>query len=513
MKQTRAGAKAVSQLFRGIVPLVLALVVIPILILAVIGFVSLILEGRLWWFAVVMTISSLLVAIPYYWRGRQQRAEKQALEALPGYEVKPSGQWSEFDHKAWLELNQRIDELLEIDSQWAAMRAHSLQLVADAAGYYYPDKADKALAFTAPEFLLMVEEISRRYRQFLLNHVPFAEKIRVKTLFKGYAQKEKIEVAKQAYHIYRVFRAMTPAGLVAEARGQILGRIFDDVSVEVQSQLKRVLLQEVAAVAIDLYSGRFTARESELAESRIAALDRDRFAADIDPLRIAVIGQVSAGKSSLINAITRSMVAEVNALPSTDAVVVHRCQLEGTDLLHLVDLPGIDGKPETSKLLLEQIFNSDMVLWVLKANQPGRRLDIELKRQLDVLYSEEQNRGRKKPLILALVNQVDRLQPAQEWHPPYNLEQPDSAKAEVIRAALEYNREQLKPDAIMAVAAVEGKVNYNIDQIADYLLHHYEDGVNTQLNRRRMEQDSVALSQQVKRLYRLVERAFRELTE
>ena len=513
MKRTRSGISVLSRLSRGIIPLLLALVIIPVLILAVIGIVSLVQQGYWLWFVILLAISSLVVALGYLALGRQQQAEKQALEALPGVDVKPSGQWSEFDHKVWLGLTGRIDDLLKIDSEWHAMRAHALQLVADTSGYYNPGKADKELSFTAPEFLLMVEEISHRYRQFLLSHVPFAENIRLRTLVRGYEQKEKIGIAKQVYDIYRVFRAMTPAGLVAEARGQILGRIFDDVSVEAQCQLKRVLLQEVAAVAIDLYSGRFAARDNELAASRLSASDQTRFAADIEPLRIAVVGQISAGKSSLINAIAGSMVAEVNTLPTTDNIMIHRCEVEGIDLIHLVDLPGIDGRPATSKLLLEQIQNSDMVFWVLKANQPARLLDVELKQQLDAFYNNEKQRGRKKPLILALLNQVDRLQPLHEWQPPYNLEQPDSAKAEIMRAALDYNCQQLNPDEIMAVAVIDGQANYNIEQIADFLLHNYENGVNTQLNRRRMEHGSVALNEQAKRLYRLAERAFRQLAE
>ncbi len=39
---------------------------------------------------------------------------------------------------------------------------------------------------------------------------------------------------------------------LSEARGLVVGKLFDDVSAEVQSKLKATLLQEVASVAIDL---------------------------------------------------------------------------------------------------------------------------------------------------------------------------------------------------------------------------------------------------------------------
>ncbi|MGR5147298.1 GTPase family protein [Photobacterium alginatilyticum] len=509
MKRTRNSLGALSKISSGTVPLLIASVFAPVLILAGIGVVSLIQDGRWLLFAALVAISSVAVIIPYVLFRRLRKADEQALESIPEYDVEPSGQWSKFDTETWQALNQRIDVLLSSNAEWESLRDHALVLVNETAQHYHPDKPSKELAFTAPEFLLMVEEVSHRYRHFLLNHVPFAEKIRITTLKQGYQQKDKLGVAKQVYDIYRVFRAMTPAGLVAEARGQILGRIFDEVSDEVQAKLKRVLLQEVASVAIDLYSGRFAAKDSELGASSVQSSDQEQVAADIEPLRVAVIGQVSAGKSSLINAIVGNMVAEVSALPSTDRLTIHRCEVDGVDWIHLADLPGIDGTSETDALLVEQITNSDLVFWVLKANQSARQLDIALRQKVDAFYSDEKQRNRKRPTILALLNQVDRLKPVNDWTPPYNLTNPNSLKGQTIKAALAYNQLQLAPDEIIPVAVCNDKENYNIEQIAELLLFNYENGMNTQLNRRRMEHKKVNFAEQVKRLYRLGEKAFR----
>ena len=99
-------------------------------------------------------------------------------------------------------------------------------------------------------------------------------------------------------------------------------------------------------------------------------------------MRVAVIGQISAGKSSVINAIAGEIKAEVSTVPTTDDVCVHKRDVDGIDLVHLVDLPGIDGKPETDELILEQLVNSDLIFWVLKANQPARELDAEFKKKM-----------------------------------------------------------------------------------------------------------------------------------
>lgn len=507
MKRTRNSIGTLAQFSRGVVPLLLASLLIPLLLLAVVGVISLVQDGRWLLFAILVAVSSIAVIIPYFLLRKLRQADEQALDTVPDYDVEPSGQWSEFDNETWQVLNQRIDVLLSTNSEWGVLRDHAFLLAMETADHYHPDKQSKELAFTAPEFLLMVEEVSRRYRQFLLEHVPFAEKIRLTTLKQGYQQKDKLGAAKQVYDIYRVFRAMTPAGLIAEARGQILGHIFDEVSDEVQTKLKRVLLQEVVSVAIDLYSGRFAARDNELGASSTLLSDQKKVVADVEPLRVAVVGQISAGKSSLINAIAGSMVAEVSALPSTDCVMIHRCEVDGIDWVHFVDLPGIDGRQETDELLVEQLVNSDLVFWVLKANQSARQLDVILKHKFDAFYRDEKHRTRKKPMVLALVNQVDRLQPVNEWHPPYDLSAPISAKAETIKAAVAYNQQQLAPDEIIPVAACDGKENYNIEQIADFLLFNYEEGVNTQLNRRRLEHHKVDLLEQMKRLYRLGEKA------
>ncbi|MCW8327831.1 dynamin family protein [Photobacterium sp. SDRW27] len=507
MKRTKNSINALTQLSGGVLPLLMTLLVLPVLVLALIGVVSLIQNGYWLMFALLLGLSAAAVLLPYFWLRKNRQQAEVEVGSLADYEVETSGQWSEFDQAVWQQLNCKIDSQLASACEWSQLREHALDLATEVAEQYHPDKSAKELAFTAPEFLLMVEEVSRRYRQFLLDHVPFVEKIRLTTLKQGYEQKDKLGVAKHAYDIYRVFRMMTPAGLVAEARGQLLGRLFDEVSDEVQAKLKRVLLQEVASVAIDLYSGRFTKRDHELDVSKVSLADQQRFVAEIEPLRVAVVGQISAGKSSLINAIAGSMVAEVSVLPSTENVTVHRCDVDGIDWIHLVDLPGIDGKQVTDQLLLEQMVSSDLVFWVMKANQPARQLDVELKRQFDAFYCDEKNRNRKKPLILALVNQIDRLQPIHEWQPPYDLVQPSSAKAKTIKAAQDFNQQQIMPDEILSIAVRDGAENYNIEKIAEFILFNYENGVNVQLNRRRIDTRNLHLTDQFKRMYRLGQKA------
>ncbi|MGF1686986.1 dynamin family protein [Photobacterium japonica] len=504
MKRTKNSVSLLSRTSAGVIPLLLMALVLPVLALAGLGIVSVVQNGYWLMLSLLVAGSSLLVLGGYFWVRRQASAPDVTEDDLKGeFDVAPSGEWGAFDRDVWESLNQRSQALLAEDDSWPALREHSLALAMEVAGRYRADSKGKELAFTAPEFLLMLERVSQRYRHFLLNHVPFAEHLKISTLQQGYRHKEKLGAAKKMYDAYRLFRAFTPAGIIAEARGQIFGALFDQVSDEVQHKLKKVLLQEVISVAIDLYSGRFTVTDGELGESTGKQRDETQLAEEIEPLRVALVGQVSAGKSSFVNAFIGSMVAEVSAIPSTDKIVIHRCYVEGVDLIHLVDLPGIDGNAKTQALLLDQMTQSDVIFWVVKANQPARQQDVVLKQQFDDFYLQPAHRSRKKPRVIMLVNQVDRLQPVNEWAPPYDLERPTDAKGKIIKAAFDFNMEQLKPDDGIVVAMPDQQPSYNMAEVGESLLGSFEEGINTQLNRRRLDHSSADLTQQAKRLYSL----------
>ncbi|KLV07147.1 GTPase [Photobacterium aquae] len=508
MKRTTKTIGLLSRTALGFFPLLIVAIFIPILVLAVLGLVDVIQNGQWLLLSVLLASSSLVMAAGYLWVRRQQAQatgsgdDVGSASAEARYDVAPSKEWGEFEQQLWQQLNEVLKEQLSTDDSWPALRDHSVVLAQKVGVAFYPDRT-ASLAFTAPEFLLMLEQVSRRYRRFILAHVPYAEKLKLSTLQQGYQHKDKLGKAKKVYDAYRVFRALTPAGLIAEARGQLLGKLFDEVSDELQYQLKKVLLQEVVSVAIDLYSGRFTVSDDELGKSNGLVTDEASLAADVEPLRVAVIGQVSAGKSSFVNAFVGSMVAEVSPIPSTDSIVIHKCEVEGLDLIHLVDLPGLDSNPATLQLLLEQMANSDLVFWLVKANQPARQLDTALRAKFDAYYQLPENSHRKKPVLIMLLNQVDRLSPVGEWSPPYNIENPSNAKAATIKAALDYNIEQLHPDEGIVIAMPEGKEAYNMSAVGDILLMAFEDGVNTQLNRRRLDRSDKAVADHAKRLYRL----------
>ena len=114
-----------------------------------------------------------------------------------------------------------------------------------------------------------------------------------------------------------------------------------------------------------------------------AAQERDL--ADVEaltaaPVRVLLVGQVSAGKSSLVNAMAVAVRAAVGPLPTTAHVSEHRLELEGTAVI-LVDMPGLDEHLTKPEELLREAARADLIVWVASATQPARASDRQAPRR------------------------------------------------------------------------------------------------------------------------------------
>ena len=508
MKRIVDSFQIIRRLSGGLIPLLLVALVFPLLLLAGYGLYFLYLNDHALYFFALLALSAVIAIVWLLWL---KRNTSNALTSTLGADlVDASTDWGEFDNQVWLDLNNHIGQLLEKNPEWGDLKGCGLELISLTADRYNDDDSRKELAFSAPELLIMTEEISRRYRYILKTHVPFVEKVKFSTLKMLYDHKSKAETAKAWWDVYRTYRVFTPLGVLAEARGQIFGSIFGGVGNDLQIKLKQALLQEVLAVAIDLYSGRFRAGDDELEQSQSALQDRKCMARALDPLRVCLLGQVSSGKSSLVNALTSNMVAEVSRLPSTKDTQVHQCILDGIDTIHLVDLPGLDADTNREQQLLEQVTNSDLVIWMLKANQPARSLDIQFQGKLDEYYAKSENRSRKRPAIIGVLNQVDLLKPITEWDPPYDLNNPVARKARTINDALAYNQELLALDSLIPLSISDDKASFNLSTLISLIDQHYKNGAQAQLNRRRIESgDKFELTDHARRAYQLGKSLFK----
>lgn len=512
MKQVKNSFNLLSRLSDDFIPLALIWIVIPIFTLVTLGIYFLFSEGYILYFIVFLVLATLLVFVSHLFT-KEKAVSKQKLSA-DEINIEISPQWAEFDHENWKKLEKFIDNKLEEGIEWEEMQVYSLEVVSQTASYYNPENSEKELAFSASELLLALEEVSRRYRGYIHEYIPFENKIKLSLFKQGQTHKDKLEIVKHLFNVYRVTRFLSPIGaIMSEIRGSVGSHLFDGISDSLQNKIKRALLKDLASVSIDLYRGHFRVKDSELYESKTSIEDKTNQAKKIEPLRVAVVGQVSAGKSSVINAITDKMAAEVSVIPATDTIAVHKCKIEGLDAMKFIDLPGLDGSMGTEKLVIKEMTNSDLILWVLKANQPARKLDTQLRFKFDEFYKQAENLTRKQPTILALVNHVDKLQPVKEWHPPYDLVNCDSSdeKACIIRDAVKYNQEMLKPDHILPLSLNPNLKFYNLGTVKEYLQTAYNNGINTQLNRRKHEYTDDGFLKSSKKLLGVTKKLFLSL--
>ncbi len=260
-----------------------------------------------------------------------------------------------------------------------------------------------------------------------------------------------------------------------------------------------------------MYSGRLRGG-SKLYRQRFGAMSAAVHAAegDVDLLNqlepvstsIAVMGQVKAGKSSLINALLKEQKASTSILPETRRVAKYETTLPGSDKrLVLLDTPGYseaDVSSQQRNEVRKAVEMADIVLLVLSAASPARQSDVQMLRDLADHY--RQRRHLKPPPILAVLTHIDELRPIREWQPPYDWRHPSSAKEDSMAAAVEYARE-LFGDAVADFACVYTGQTHEpdssvADEVVPLLVKHLDQGHSAavlktfykQLSKRRLEQ-------------------------
>lgn len=500
MKRVKPLFSLVNQFAGGSLALYLFGVVLPVLLLVIVGFVTLYQHGYLVYFLAFLAVVSALSLAARWWQARKQQAVQIELKNY----VEPLGDWSQAEQAIWERLNASILQKLESNNDWYALQEHGIALALEVASEY----GKKELDFTVPEGLQLIEEVSRQYRKVLYQMAPGVDVMTVSHLKRLYdIQHKHGKTAKEIYRygtgLWRAVRMVNPTtAMLSEIRRKVLSGMTDHAKASLQHNAQRALLQEVVKVCINLYSGRFVVETSGSDASKASLADLARTPEALEPVRVVLVGQASAGKSSLVNALLKDMQAETDPLPSTGEVRAYACAVDGVEELRLIDMPGLDGSKKALDNAFEQITQADLVLWVLKANQSARQLDAALQEKLAAFYAE--NISRKKPVVLALLNQVDRLPPANEWAPPYDLTDTSSAKVKIINEAIAYNRTILPvADAIYPLALPEGQTTFGLAQLEAEIQSQYENAKTVQRNRRRADaKKAEGMAGQVKRLFK-----------
>jgi len=179
------------------------------------------------------------------------------------------------------------------------------------------------------------------------------------------------------------------------------------------------------------------------------------------------MGQVKAGKSSVVNALLGEQRARTDVLPATSEVTRYKLQAEGIPtrlvLLDTVGYGHTGPKEDQLRATTDSAQQSDLLLLVLHARNPARQADLTMLQQLTAWFAARPDL--KMPRVLAVLTHIDLLSPAMDWSPPYDWERPQRPKEKSIEAAAAAVREQLGEYlvGVVPVCAAEGKV-YGVDE-------------------------------------------------
>lgn len=384
--------------------LVLVALGLPWLLCILLGFLWLKEHGWLLHFLVGSAVLALVAGLLR--RVLRHRGGEEKAEAIT-HAVVVDPDWNERERAIFLAARARIADRVQNPLPWQELPNEALETVRDLARRF--DRGGE-LDVTIPELLLLTERATSRYRAHVRRMMPFADSVKISTLLWVWQQRETAGRAGYwAMQGYRALRWLTnaPAAVAAEIQGVAASGSANWLSEQAQAVAQVVLLEEIAFAATELYSGRLKFSDSELLEIGLAATeaDRTRLAAPDAPLRIVVVGQVSAGKSSLINALLGGARAETDLAPVTERLVTHEAQF-GDCACHLIDMPGLNGAATRAAALVE-MMQADLVLWAIRANRPGRAEDVRLLAEFDAAFAALP--ARRRPAIILAATCIDRL--------------------------------------------------------------------------------------------------------
>ncbi|MBE2294015.1 MAG: GTPase domain-containing protein [Phycisphaerales bacterium] len=418
-----------------------------------------------WWLATMVGCGVAGYGLQFWLLRRDRHLLAKAVTTSDPY-------WPPRADQAWVRVEQLAEAIQP--EQWPLHDGARLWMLTrntleEVARYYHPEEAQPLLELTVPHTLLIVERASRDLRITVSDHIPFSQALKVGDLLRAWRWKD---TAERVMNLYRAGRlVINPLNaLLSEAWGHMRGQAYGQAWTEIQRWLLREYVRKVGYYAIELYSGRLILTDGEAdiqptprAGTSLSTETAEKSVGVEQPLRILVLGRANAGKSSLINALFGRLTAATDVLPDTTlALQPYRLEREGLTTALIFDSPGYDNEELNEKALQQLAFRADLILWVCAAHRPDRHLDR--------LYLDAVRTGfsalpdRRPPPILVVVSHIDQLRPSREWQPPYDLVNPQNAKATHIRAAVEAVAEDLAIPlaAVIPVCLADGRV-YNVD--------------------------------------------------
>ena len=462
--------------------------VLPYSLLMVIGCLWLY-ERRLFFPFVCATA---LLSVVGWWLLRWIQSRPTKPRATPP----PLKSWPAAGEKAWAEVDL-LAARIEANpppftdaNQWLLLFREVFDVVAK---QFHPKSKQPAFEVTATESLRVAELVARDLRKRLEEQVPGSDRITIHNVH-NIIQLGPLatQVASGVYNLYRLARLgwNPPAALVNEAQSVLVGGSTTNLFADLPRMAAGYCVRQAGYYAIQLYSGQIALMDPELAE-----LGADK------PLRIVVLGQTKAGKSSLINALFGEVRATTDVLPCTDSITPYVLARGGLPNAIVFDTIGFAGKGDQAarKRLDEELVKCDLIIVVCSAKSAARAPDQKLLGEARLFFAEQTRRA-APPIIVAL-SHVDTVRPMNEWNPPYDFINGESTKEANVRDAIEAVARdlQLPGDLVVPVCLRENAI-YNVEEELLLLLSRvFPEGERAKLLRVLMESRNAEQREALKR--------------
>jgi len=458
--------------------LVVIVLGLPFVLLLLLGFLWLFQHNAILWFiAASLLISAVVVVLRNILR-RHWRKDAESSGGTADMSVEPDPDWLPAEKAVFSDVSQHISALTRTALPWEDLPEQALDVVNRiAAGLGGKNKS--ALNFTLPEALLLLESTASRYREHLRSKLPFSDQVSLATLYWLWRQRDRAnllwKVAQGGGRLAR-FAFNPAAGVLRELEQIVSGGNSAYVNENMMGVMQAVLLEEVAYAGIELYSGRLRFSDQELMQIQLITSKADlaRLAPPDTPVRIVFVGQTSAGKSTLINALLAAESAETDAAATTPDLVTYQTELDGVPC-HFLDSEGLSGATQNLDRMLEEMTQADMIVWVIRGNRPGRGLDVRLKQRFDAWFNSHPHR--RKPVVMVVATAMDQLVGEQG--------QPSEAAQATIAAAVSSIARDMEGLQVLPVSA--GATAWNMDVITDAVRAGLAEAKRVQRNRRRVE--------------------------
>ncbi len=318
--------------------------------------------------------------------------------------------------------------------------------------YHIGEKGNVLNPLTLIEILSVIHLAVEDLEEWMLKNVPGSDLATVGQLGQIPRLIDGVDLVQKV--AYFASALLNPAKMLAYPLWRKSGRVGVELQNEMIRSFYQRYLRQLGYYLIEMYSGRLQGGSrryrSQFGQMATAV---HAIRGDADVLKrlqdvsttIAVMGQVKAGKSSLINALMQEQVCVTGVLPETRTVQRYQYSISGSpNTVVLLDTPGYSEADVTSQQIREiqsASDQADIVLLVMAANVSARGPDVQIMSALAEHYRDKQQL--RPPAIIVVLTHIDLLRPVREWSPPYDWRNPTQPKEEAIAAAVQYVNELL----------------------------------------------------------------------